>query len=153
MHLSGPDHPPGLAWTSQFNMEFGGHNTFDDVDIDDAGLFAATAEHDFTLPPAQTNVSPQRTRPSGIIDPAAFTKGTGRGQEPPSRPRNPPCRLISPTNRRSLGAGISKAPLARPAAPESASRTRALQETLNRVCFIQTLKSEMATLRATFEAK
>lgn len=89
MRLYELDHPTYLAWTSQFNMDFEGHNTL---------------EHDFALPPAQTNVNPQSTRPSGTIKPVAFTKGTGRGQELASRPSNPPRRLISPNNGRSLGA-------------------------------------------------
>jgi len=161
------DHPSDLARTSRLSMDFGGHLTFDhgmDDDIDDAGLFADTADHDFSLPPTHTTVHPPSTQQAGqhtgpqadITIPSGFSKDTTRRRELTSRPdaADPSQRrLTNPISRRCVGSGISKP---RPAlqtatAPVSGSLRRSLQETLHRASSVQAMESQMAALHARSE--
>ncbi|KAK5073269.1 hypothetical protein LTR51_005911 [Lithohypha guttulata] len=144
-------------------MDFGGHIDFDrDIDdVDDAGLFVDTADHDFILPPTQSRIDPASTQatgpstahPASTISASGFSKGALRRRETAAQPNSAGFsqrRVSSPTHRRSLGSGISKPRLVQqPAAvPVSGSLRRSLQETLHRATSMQTLESQMAAMRA-----
>ncbi|KAK5077694.1 hypothetical protein LTR70_009515 [Exophiala xenobiotica] len=166
------DHPSDLARTSRLSMDFGGHLNFDhgmDDDIDDAGLFADTADHDFSLPPTHTTVHttvhPPSTQQAGqhtgpqadTTIPSGFSKGAVRRRELMSRPDATGIsqrRVTSPLNRRSAGSGVSKSRPTAPTAtaPVSGSLRRSLQETLHRASSIQTLESQIAALHARLQA-
>ncbi|KAK5081431.1 hypothetical protein LTS08_006611 [Lithohypha guttulata] len=138
-------------------MEFGGHLTFDhgmDDEIDEPGLFADAADDEFSLHPTQTTVHPPSTQQAGphpgpqagTSNPSGFSKGVLRRRELTSRPDaggTAPRRLTSPTNRRSVGSGVSKSRPTPPTAtvPTSGSLRRSLQETLHRASSIQMLES------------
>ncbi|KAK5947748.1 hypothetical protein OHC33_011223 [Knufia fluminis] len=152
-------------------MDLGGHLTFDhgmDDEIDDAGLFADTADQDFSLPPTHTTVhttvhppstqqAGQHTGPqAGASNVSGFSKGAIRRRELTSRPDatgTAQRRPTSPTNRRSVGSGVSKSRPTPPTAiaPVSGSLRRSLQETLHRASSIQTLESQIAALHARSE--
>jgi len=148
-------------------MDFGGHLDFDhgmDDDIDDAGLFANTTDHDFSLPPTQATVNPQVIQgtgqltgpPAGATHASGFSKGAIRRRELTSRPDATGIsqrRVTSPLNRRSEASGVSKSRPSPPTAngPVSGSLRRSLQETLHRASSIQTLESQMAALHARSE--
>ncbi|KAK5082551.1 hypothetical protein LTR70_007657 [Exophiala xenobiotica] len=145
-------------------MDFGGPLNFDhgmDHDIEDAGLFADTADQDFSLPLTHTTVHPPSTQPAGhhtgqqagTSNASGFSKGATQRRELTSRPEaagTSQRRLTSPTYRRSVGSGVSKSRPTQPTAtvPVSGSLRRSLQETLHRASSIQTLESQMAALQA-----
>lgn len=124
-------------------MDFGGHATF--ADVDDAGLFVDTANEDFSLPPAQTNVNPESTQQFGG-NPSTFTKAAIRSQEPTSRPNLPQRRPISPAHRRNMGAGFPKSQLARPTGQTPTSRAWSLKDSVNRAYSMQVLGSRLSSL-------
>ncbi|KAK5093985.1 hypothetical protein LTS08_008769 [Lithohypha guttulata] len=153
-------------------MDFGGHINFDhgidhgiDDDVDDAGLFADTTDHDFSLPPTQPTINPQSIQATrhparqsgGITNASGFGQGASRHREPTAQPE--PAgpsqrRVISPGQRRSVGSGISKprATQQTASAPVSGSLRRSLQETLNRASSVQSLESQVAALQARLQA-
>ena len=122
------------------------------------------ADDDFSLPPTHTTVHPPSTQQAGqhpgpqagTSNPSGFSKVAIRRRELTSRPDaagTAPRRLTSPTNRRSVGSGVSKS---RPTPPTATAATsgslrRSLQETLHRASSIQTLESQMAALQARSE--